>query len=213
MPVHRAQIHSHVRPLHLSQDAFKHYYREEVLGLPGPVDHWLMTNSRTSGGISFLRDFMFKSNLTHDANVLCVVERHIDPVFSLSHLFLSLLNGMIGYQDPGWQRDHGSTEIFTSPYVLNCQSLCPSSSPKEPSCLSRPLHMYWQWVWCTRLGELGQIITGILSASHYHCRIIRVFVDIEAQSPEGISILPLPTPDDLIFGICRRAAWSTGRRW
>ena len=56
-------------------EAFARLYRTQVLGLPGPVDRWLLTNSRTGGSLNFLKDYMYLVDLDCTRNVRCLVQR------------------------------------------------------------------------------------------------------------------------------------------
>jgi hypothetical protein len=53
-------------------DVERQAYRRDVLGLPGPVDRWLIANSR-SPNISFLKDYLLLADITREY-VNCVVE-------------------------------------------------------------------------------------------------------------------------------------------
>ena len=74
-------VRPHVLPPRRDPEAFRRLYRAEILGLPGPVDRWLVTNSRTGGSLYFLKDFMYKTNLSHEENILCCVQRHLHEAF------------------------------------------------------------------------------------------------------------------------------------
>lgn len=56
----------------------RHAYRRDVLKLPGPVDRWLIANSR-SPYMSFLKDYLLLADVKQEY-VTCFVEYVCVPV-------------------------------------------------------------------------------------------------------------------------------------
>jgi len=64
-------------------EAERRAYRRDVLHLPGPVDHWLVTNIR-SPRINFLQDYLLLiPEDIADQYVTCIVEIESEVVCSL----------------------------------------------------------------------------------------------------------------------------------
>ena len=76
----RPQLGLPARP---DSDALKQLYRQQILGLPSPVDRWLSTNSRTGGTLWFLKDYMYLIDLHCDHNVHCVIQKRKYEVSSV----------------------------------------------------------------------------------------------------------------------------------
>jgi hypothetical protein len=62
-------------PARPDPDALKRLYRTQVLGMPGPVDRWIVTNLRAGGSLNFLRNYMYLVDVDCTRNVRCRVER------------------------------------------------------------------------------------------------------------------------------------------
>jgi hypothetical protein len=69
--------------------AERQVYRRDVLRLPGPVDRWLTTNSR-SPHMAFLQDYLLLADIRQEY-VLCFVEYVRVPVCSIHYFITSSL--------------------------------------------------------------------------------------------------------------------------
>ena len=136
MPPSRSLVRPHVLPRRRDPEAFRRIYRAEVLGLPGPVDRWLVTNARTGGSLNFLKDYMYKINLSHDENVLCCVKRHITQVrYPISTSLFHSLTCLI----------HKATQDdtdFINPPKYTLTLTCSIASTRVPSSLQKSPTVY-----------------------------------------------------------------------
>ena len=135
MPPSRSLVRPSILPPRRDPEAFRRLYRTEVLGLPGPVDRWLLTNSRTGGSLGFLKDYMFKIDVSHDENVLCRVQRHISQVLLHINTAFPLVDI---FESQATQDDTD----FINPPKYTLMLMCSIASTRVPSNLRRSPVVY-----------------------------------------------------------------------
>jgi hypothetical protein len=172
------------RPNH---DALQRIYRAQALGIPGPVDRWIVTNLRAGRSLNFLQNYMYLVDVDCTRNVRCRVERKMFRVSTTPLVRWLLIISPPG--NPGRYGLHQSSEIRSISHMQARLSLSSSLEVQsKPAGLFGPLRRVFQRAHCTRLGQRRPNSWGISSAAEHHRRDVCAVVDVGHEPTTGACV-------------------------